>query len=247
MAPHIVSAFDSDLQELRARLSEMGGLAAEQLSEALDSVRRRDLPLARQVVLKDVELDRRELALEELAVRTLALRQPLAQDLRETIAALKVASTLERIGDLSKSVARRVRPLSETDLAEFGGARLDAAILRMGQLAQTQLSDVLDAYGARDTAAAVTAWRRDIEIDELYNSLFRELLDLMTRERSAVSHGAHLLFVAKNLERIGDHATFIAEMTYYIVIGQPLSDDRPKGDPLFPLPDADPLTDRETV
>ena len=247
MAPHIVSAFESDLQELRARLSEMGGLAEEQLSESLDAVRRRDLPLARRVITKDLELDQREIALEELAVRTLALRQPLAQDLRETIAALKIASTLGRTGDLTKSIAKRVSPMSETDLAAMGGERLNNWILGMGQLAQTQLSDVLDAYGARDTAAAVNVWRRDVEIDELYNSLFRELIDLMTRERGAVSHGAHLMFVAKNLERIGDHATFIAEMTYYVVIGQPLSDDRPKGDPLFPLPEVDSLTDRETV
>ncbi|MGD1869361.1 MAG: phosphate signaling complex protein PhoU, partial [Neomegalonema sp.] len=181
MAPHIVSAFESDLQELRARLSEMGGLAEEQLSESLDAVRRRDLPLARRVITKDLELDQREIALEELAVRTLALRQPLAQDLRETIAALKIASTLERIGDLSKSIAKRESPMSETDLAAIGGERLNNSILGMGQLAQTQLSDVLDAYGARDTAAAVNVWRRDVEIDELYNSLFRELIDLMTR------------------------------------------------------------------
>ena len=233
------TAFDADLLTLRARLSEMGGLAEEQLALSLDAVRRRDRPLAHRVVEGDVELDRREVALEELAVRTLALRQPLAQDLRETIAALKIASTLERIGDLAKNIARR-----STSLTYGERPRVDASILRMGQLAQGQLSEALDAYGARDTAASVMIWRRDIEIDELYNSLFRELIAQMTQDPKMVGHCAQLLFIAKNLERIGDHTTFIAEMTYYVVIGQPLGDDRPKGDPLFPMLDQHGLSDR---
>ena len=133
----------------------MGGLAEEQLALALEAVRRRDPEIARRVVLGDAELDRREVALEELAVRTLALRQPLAQDLRETIAALKIASTLERIGDLSKNIARRSTTLSLSDRP-----RVDEGIVRMGHLAQGQLSEALDAYGVRDTAASVTLWRR---------------------------------------------------------------------------------------
>lgn len=228
----MVSAFDSDLQTLRARLLEMGGLAESQLSNALDAVRRRDLPLASEVVGRDAELDQREVSLEEMALRTLALRTPLAQDLRETIAALKIASTLERIGDLAKNIARRVRGLSNVTQP-----RISAGILRMGQLAQAQLAEVLDAYAARDTVAAVAVWRRDVEVDELYNSLFRDLVTHMTHEPGMVSQGAQLMFVAKNIERIGDHTTFIAEMTYYVVIGQPLGDDRPKGDPMFAVLD----------
>lgn len=228
----MVSAFDSDLQALRARLLEMGGLAERQLARAIDAVRRRDLPLASQVVADDAELDSREVALEEMALRTLALRTPLAQDLRETIAALKIASTVERIGDLAKNVARRVRSLNE-----HAPPRVKSGILRMGQLAQTQFAEVLDAYAERDTVAAIAVWRRDVDIDELYNSVFRDLVAQMTHEPSLVSQGAQLMFVAKNLERIGDHTTFIAEMTYYVVIGQPLGDERPKGDPLFAIPD----------
>lgn len=229
MSPHTVSGFNADLQTLRTRLSEMGGLVEEQVSNALSAVKRRDLALAQRVIDADHEIDRREVALEEMAVRTLALRQPLAQDLRETIAALKIASVLERIGDLSKNIARRVSILAEGDRP-----RVDTAILGMGQMAQTQLSDVLDAYGARDTQAAVDVWRRDVEIDDIYNSLFRDLVAQMTQDPKLVGQGAQLLFIAKNIERIGDHTTAIAEMTYYVVIGRPLGDDRPKGDPMFP-------------
>ena len=232
MTPRVSNAVDADLLVLRARVSEMGGLAEEQLSRALDAVRRRDLPLARSIVAADAELDRRERALEELSIRTLALRQPLAQDLRETIAALKIASTLERIGDLAKSVARRAAVL-----AERRPSRIETGVLRLGQLAQTQLADVLDAYGARDTPAALEIWRRDIGLDELHNSLMRDLLAEMSHEPHQLNQNVQLMFIAKNIERVGDHATFIAEMTYYVVTGHPIVDQRPKGDPLFPLPD----------
>lgn len=230
MAGPAKSAFDADLQTLRARLLEMGGLAEDLFAQAMDAVRRRDLPLAARVVRQDVELDRRELALEEMAVRTLALRQPLAQDLRETIAVLKISSTLERIGDLAKNIARRVSALSDADRPA-----VDGGVYRMGQLAKAQLSAVLDAYSARDTQSAVAIWRRDIEIDDLHNSLFRELLTEMARNPRMVSQGAQFMFIAKNIERVGDHTTSIAEMTHYVVVGGPLSDERPKGDALFPV------------
>lgn len=226
------SGFDADLLTLRSSLSEMGGLAEEQLDLALASVRRRDPALARRVIEGDAVLDQRENALEEQAIRMLALRQPLAQDLRETIAALKIASTLERIGDLAKNIAKRASAITEGDRPQ-----VDDAILRMGKLAQSQLAETLDAYGARDTNLAVAIWRRDVEIDELYNSLFRELIGQMTQNPRLVSHGAQFLFIAKNLERVGDHTTFIAEMTYYVVVGQSLGDDRPKGDLLFDTQD----------
>lgn len=223
-------SFDNDLPSLRARLAEMGGLAEEQLFGAVDAVRRRDLPLARKIDRNDTELDRRENEIEQTTMRMLALRQPLAQDLRETIATLKIATTLERVGDLAKNIARRVESLSD-----HNRPRVDGPILRMGRLAQAQLADVLDAYGARDTDAAVDVWRRDVEIDDLHNSVFRELIQQMTQEPHLVSQGAQMMFIAKNLERVGDHTTLIAEMTYYVVVGQPIGDARPKGDPLFPI------------
>ena len=233
-ARRMSSAFENDLQSLRARLAEMGGFAEEQLANALSAVSRRSVEMARSVVARDAELDRREAAVEELALRTLAFRQPLAQDLRETVAALKIASTLERIGDLAKNIARRVPAL----LDEARPA-VEAGISRMGGLAQAQLADCLDAYGAQDSASAKDVWRRDVELDELYNSIFRELVTQMTQSPRLVNQGAHLMFLAKNLERIGDHTTFIAEMTYYVVVGSPLGDDRPKGAPLVPLMDVD--------
>lgn len=224
------SLFDNDLQSLRARLAEMGGFAEEQLEKALSAVIARDLKLSRDVVIRDAELDRREVSVEELALRTLAFRQPLAQDLRETVAALKISSTLERIGDLAKNIARRVPALMDD-----ARPRVENGLIRMGKLAQSQLAACLDAYSAQDAAAAKAVWSQDVDLDELYNSLFHELITQMTQSPRLVSQGAHLMFLAKNLERIGDHTTFIAEMTYYVVVGEPLLDDRPKGTPLIPL------------
>ena len=232
--PHIVSAFDNDLQVLQSKISEMGGLAEELLSHALEAVQRRDADLAAQVVERDKALDRMEASLEQLAIRLLALRQPVAVDLRETIAALKIASTLERIGDLSKNIARRSQFLSRNQ-----PIRLAAPVVRMGRQTLVQLTEVLDAYTARDTALAVAVWRRDVEIDETYNSLFRELITYMMEDPRTIGMCSQLMFVAKNLERIGDHTTFIAEMAYYVVEGEPLGDDRPKGEPIDTLLDFD--------
>ena len=232
--PHIVSAFDNDLQVLQSKISEMGGLAEELLSHALEAVQRRDADLAAQVVERDKALDRMEANLEQLAIRLLALRQPVAVDLRETIAALKIASTLERIGDLSKNIARRSQFLSRNQ-----PIRLAAPVVRMGRQTLVQLTEVLDAYTARDTALAVAVWRRDVEIDETYNSLFRELITYMMEDPRTIGMCSQLMFVAKNLERIGDHTTFIAEMAYYVVEGEPLGDDRPKGEPIDTLLDFD--------
>ncbi|MGF1658682.1 MAG: phosphate signaling complex protein PhoU [Rubrimonas sp.] len=232
--PHIVSAFDSDLQQLSTKISEMGGLAEELLSQALEAVQRRDAALAAEVVARDKVLDRMEAELELLSIRTLALRQPMANDLRETIAALKIASTLERIGDLSKNIARRSQALTRGQ-----PIHLAAPVVRMGRQTLIQLTEVLDAYTARDTALALSVWRRDVEVDEMYNSLFRELITYMMEDSRTIGLCSQLLFVAKNLERIGDHTTFIAEMAYYVVEGEPLGDDRPKGEPLDAMLDFD--------
>ncbi len=212
----------------------MGGLAEELLAHALEAVQRRDHDLAAEVVARDKALDRMEAELEQRAIRTLALRQPMASDLRETIAALKVASTLERIGDLAKNIARRSQYLTRNQ-----PVRLAAPVVRMGRQTLTQLTEVLDAYTARDTALAVAVWNRDVEIDEIYNSLFRELITYMMEDPRTISTCSQLMFVAKNLERIGDHTTFIAEMAYYMVEGEPLGDGRPKGEPMDAMLDFD--------
>ncbi|MEL6978427.1 MAG: phosphate signaling complex protein PhoU [Pseudomonadota bacterium] len=228
-------SFDSDLASLRARLSEMGGLAEEQLAGAIDIVRRRDLALAQRVVEADKALDACEEQVEEIALRMLALRQPLAKELRETIAALRIASALERVGDLAKNIARRAESLSDR-----ARPPAESSILRMGKLAQSQLADALDAFGARDNDAAMDVWRRDVEIDELYNSVFYDLVTQMTYEPRQVSQGAQLMFIAKNIERVGDHTTFISEMTHFVTVGRSIERERPKGAAEFPMIDPEP-------
>lgn len=231
MSKHIVTAFDTELQGLSARISEMGGIAEEQLANALDAIRLRDSALAEEVVAADRRLDHLERTFEEMAVQTLALRQPMANDLREVVAALKISSTLERIGDLAKNIARRATYLNENQ-----PVKVSSSIVRMGQQTRVLVAEVLDAYTARDPALAVSVWERDIEIDEMYNSIFRELITYMMEDQHLIGLCSQLLFVAKNLERIGDHATFLAEMTYFVVEGRQIGDQRPKGAPLGELP-----------
>jgi phosphate transport system protein len=231
MTRHIVSAFDAELQTISARIAEMGGVAEEQLTLALDAVRSRDSQLAEEVILADKRLDRMEMELEELTVQTLALRQPMAGDLREIVAALKIASTLERIGDLAKNIGRRSKYLNATQ-----PLRIASSIVRMGRQSQTLLTEVLDAYTTRDTDLAVSVWSRDVEIDEMHNSIFRELITYMMEDPQLIGLCSQLLFIAKNLERIGDHTTFIAEMTFFVVEGRPLDRARPKGEPMGELP-----------
>ena len=225
--PHIVSAFDGDLLTVQAKISEMGGLAEELLSNALEAVQNRDTELAQEVVARDKRLDQLEYELDELATQTIALRQPMAEDLRVLISAMKVATTLERVGDLSKNIARRAMYL-----AESRPARLSSSIVRMGQQTLAQLTEVLDAFVSRDTALAVAIWRRDVELDETYNAIFREVVTYMMEDARMIGLGSQLLFIAKNLERIGDHTTHISENIYYVVKGEPLGDDRPKGEPV---------------
>lgn len=221
---HIVSAFDDDLMGVLARLAEMGGIAEDMLSQALEGVERRDLAMCEAVIARDKRLDELELATDEMVTQTLALRQPMALDLRLLIAALKMSSTLERVGDLSKSIARR-----GTDLSRSKPQRLTSSVVRMGREAQRQLSEALDAFTSRDVEAALAVWRRDVEIDELYNALFRELVTYMMEDPRTITVGSHYLFIAKNLERIGDHATHIAELTHYLVRGSTINADRPRG------------------
>ncbi len=234
MSNHIVTAFDHDLRGISARISEMGGLAEEQLSSAIEALMVRDAELASEVIRNDKRLDDMEVALERSAIEVMALRQPVASDLREVVAALKIASTLERIGDLAKNVAKRGLVLNQS-----APLKIAPSVVRMGKQTRTLLAEVLDAYTARDTALAVSVWKRDVEIDEMHNSIFRELITYMMEDPRTIGLSSQMLFIAKNFERIGDHATFISEMTYYVVEGEPLGDDRPKGESFadVPLPD----------
>ncbi|MHA3916344.1 phosphate signaling complex protein PhoU [Halovulum sp. GXIMD14793] len=227
MGPHIVSSFDDDLMALQGKIAEMGGLAEELLSQALDAVKNRDKSLAEQVIERDARLDALDMEVEEMATTIIALRQPMAQDLRVLISALKISSTLERIGDLAKSISKRTMAISKT-----GPVTITSSIVRMGRATLAQLSEVLDAYTSRDTEKAVAVWRKDVDIDEMYNALFREVVTYMMEDSRMIGAGSQMLFIAKNLERIGDHTTHISEMIYYIQEGEPLGDDRPKGEPL---------------
>ena len=223
---HIVASFDEDLVRVQAKISEMGGLAEELLSKSLDAVQTRDATLAREVIARDRALDEMEVVLEEMVVRVIAQRQPVASDLRVLIAAMKISSTLERIGDLAKNIAKRTIPLSGSR-----SVKLPPSIVRMGRQTLTQLSDVLNAHAARDVDLAVAIWKQDFELDEMYNAIFREVVTYMVEDSRLIGSGAQIMFIAKNLERIGDHTTHVAEMVHYIVKGVPLGDDRPKGEP----------------
>ena len=226
MSDHIVTAFDDDLIHIQAKIAEMGGLAEEQLSKALEAVRLGDAALAEQVIQMDERLDELEFEVEEAATTTIALRQPMANDLRVVISALKIASTLERIGDLAKNISKRALTFSNKR-----PGRITLSITAMGEKTLAQLSSVLDAYSSKNTDQAVAVWRKDVEIDEMYNAIFREVVTYMMEDNRTIGLGSQLLFIAKNLERIGDHTTHVSEMIYYIVEGKPLGDDRPKGEP----------------
>ena len=223
---HIVSSFDADLQDLSRQVSELGGLAEHQLRRSLDALQARDTAAAAEIVAADARMDAAEAALIESAIRTLVTRQPVALDLRETIAALKIASTLERIGDIAKSISRCV-----PTIAARAPVMIAHPLVQMGHDTGALLTKVLDAYGARDAEKAIEVWNEDVRIDETYNSLFREITTYMMEDSRTVGTCALFMTIAKNLERVGDHATFIAEMIHYVVTGVILGDERPKGDP----------------
>ena len=226
MAEHIVSSYDADLQSLRRRITEMGGVAEKMLSDAIDALVRREVPLAQTVIAADPRLDVLQREIEETAILTIARRQPLAVDLRETISAIRVSGDLERIGDLSKNVAKRVLAIS----GQFQPQRIVAGLQHMSDLVAEQLKDVLDAFTEGDVDKALDVWRRDGAIDALHTSLFRELLTYMMEDPRNITFCTHLLFCAKNIERIGDHTTNIAETIHYLVTGQTIQAERPKND-----------------
>ena len=222
---HIVSAYDEELRRLNQLIAEMGGLAEAQLSAAVQALARRDTALATSVVEQDVRIDNLELEVDQFAVRLLALRQPMAVDLRNIVGAIRIAGDIERIADYAANVAKRSLALNQ--LPAVAPAR---SISRMSQPVEAMIKDVLDAYMHRDVEKAIEVWRRDGEVDDIYNGIFRELLTYMMEDPRNIGACTHLLFIAKNIERIGDHVTNIAEALFFLVKGQRLAEARPKGD-----------------
>ncbi len=222
---HTVRSFDEQLSRLATTIARMGGLAERQLTDAIRAMMARDTELAAAVVQGDDKVDELEREIDDMALRLLALRQPMAADLRNVLSALRIASDLERIADYAANVAKRAIALSQV-----APIRPLGAIPRMGNVVQQMIKDVLDAYVARDVAKAIAVWNRDEELDEMYSSLFRELLTYMMEDPRNISASTHLLFVAKNIERIGDHATNIAETVHFLVTGVPIRAVRPKSD-----------------
>lgn len=225
MNDHTVKAYAEELQHITAEVVRMGGLAEAQVAEALEAFARRDAAMARAVVERDSRVDALQKEVERRAIRLLVLRQPVASDMRQTISAFKVAMSLERTADLAKNIAKRSLQLADI----VPDLKLMEAIDRMGRLVLSRLKEVLDAFADNEIERAIRVWMQDDEVDEHFESLFRELMKAMRDDPTKVDYCAHLLFVAKNLERIGDHATNVAEIIHYIVTGEEIGSQRPRG------------------
>jgi phosphate transport system protein len=226
MNEHIVKSYDQELELLDKKIAQMGGLAERLLAQGFDALEKRDPSLAEAAAASDRAIDTLEREIQDLTILMIAKRQPLANDLRHVMTVLKIAGDLERIGDLAKNIAKRALAIS----GENHPKSLMTGLKHMVELAFSQLKDVLDAYSERDAEKAVAVWRHDERIDAMYNSLFRELLTYMMEDPRNIGLCTHLLFAAKNIERIGDHSTNIAENVHFLVHGRTLVDDRPKGD-----------------
>lgn len=225
MTDHIVKSYENELNRLRALMTEMGGMVENQVKLAIQGVVQRDTAAATKAIDSDTAVDAMEREAEQFVIRMLALRQPMAQDLRQIVSSLKMTTDLERIGDYAANVAKRSIVLSQFSLSfPLSG------LAQMARLVQENLKMVVDAIGDGDTDKALHVWRSDAPIDDLYNTIFRELITYMMEDPRNITPCTHLLFIAKNLERIGDHATNIAETIYYAVSGEVLTDARPKGD-----------------
>jgi phosphate transport system protein len=223
---HTAKAFDADLQDISRKVAEMGGLAERQIADATRALGERDVDLAERVIANDLLIDTMQHDIEEKAILTIARRQPMAVDLREIIGAMRVCNDLERIGDHAKHIGKRVVAL---DL-DLHPQKLIRGVEHMATLVATLLKKVLDAYASHDVAGALAVWNGDEEVDAICTSLFRELLTYMMEDPRNITFCMHLMFCAKDVERIGDHATNIAETVYYMIEGRPITDQRPKGD-----------------
>jgi phosphate transport system protein len=226
VSEHTARVFDTDLIKLTQMVAQMGGLAQKQITDSIDALSRRDVVLARQVIAADTGVDALQQQIEEKAVATIALRQPMAIDLRALVAMLRIANDLERVGDLAKNIGKRVIAVS----GDNSQRSLMRGLKHMAALVVAQLAAVLDSFVDRNPSKALHVWRADKEVDALYVSLFRELLTYSMEDPGTISMCIHHLFCAKNIERIGDHATNIAEAVHYMVEGHAIAGERPKGD-----------------
>ncbi|WP_294541069.1 phosphate signaling complex protein PhoU [uncultured Rhodoblastus sp.] len=225
MVEHTVKSFDVELETLDRYIAEMGGIAEKMLADAMDALAGMNVELAQRVVSSDPRLDLLQRTVEEFAVHTIAKRQPLAVDLREIVGAIRISADLERVGDLAKNIAKRAALIA----GEMRIPRSVVGLRSMHDVAATQLNDVLDAYAQRDPERAKSVWKRDAELDSLEDSVFRDLLTFMMEDPRNITFCTHLLFCSKNLERVGDHTTNIAETVVYIVTGESLPVERPRG------------------
>jgi phosphate transport system protein len=226
MSDHISRTFDQELDQLRRLVAEMGGLSERMLADATIALVREDTKRAQSVIATDTKIDELQRKIEDNAVLMLMRRQPVANDLREVMASIRIAHDLERIGDLAKNIAKR--SLKVQGHMQLGRAM--TGVEALSRLAQGQLKDALDAYAQSNDKGALDVWSRDGQIDALENSLFRELLTYMMEDPRNITFCTHLLFCAKNIERLGDHTTNIAETVHFVVTGRALPADRPKGD-----------------
>lgn len=229
---HTVKAFDQDLDQLRASIAQMGGLAEDAIAESMRALMQRDIEAANRVIENDKKIDALEAVVERDAVQLIALRAPMADDLREVVAALKIAGVVERIGDYAKNIAKRVHVIEHS-----AGIEPLSLLPEMARIVGEMVHNVLDAFAARDSKIAVMVCERDRAVDDFYNSIFRTLLTFMMENPQNIGAATHLLFIAKNLERMGDHATNVAEMVYFAATGEQMG-ERTKGEsPLDPADD----------
>jgi phosphate transport system protein len=225
MAEHTVKAFTEELEGIAQEVARMGGLAEIAVNDSIAAVARRDTDLAQSVIQRDPKIDAGQREVERRAVKLFALRQPMASDLRVVLTAWRIASELERVGDLAKNIAKRALILNQSEPIQ-----LTKSVERMGKISSAHLKRVLDAYANNDLQGAMSVWHADDNIDAHYNSLFRELLTYMMEDPRTISSCAHLLFIAKNLERIGDHGTNIAEYIHFLVTGEEIATQRPRAE-----------------
>jgi phosphate transport system protein len=223
---HTTKAFDTDLQEITRKVAEMGGLTERQIADSVQALVDRDIELGERVISVDPTIDALQREIEDKVILTIARRQPMAVDLRECVSALHVCNDLERIGDHAKHIGKRVVALD----GDFYPQKLIRGVEHMSALVLAQLKQVLDAYASRDLQAALAVWNGDEEVDAMCVSLFRELLTYMMEDPRNITFCMHLMFCAKDIERMGDHSTNIAETVYYMIEGRPITDQRPKGD-----------------
>ena len=223
---HIITAFDQDLNGLNEQVQKLGRLAVKQFNLSIDALATQHEQTLSKILDGDAKLDTLEAEIHEKALEIIALRSPHASDLRHVLVALKIATILERTGDYARNIANRTRVIAEIGNENIPGVNIG----RMGQVTQEMLSDVLRAYKRQDADTALEVWRRDIEVDHMHTAFYKEVLASMARDPNLVATGAHLLFIAKNIERIGDYATGIAEQVHFLVHGSVPEDARPKAD-----------------